>query len=382
MLALKIQAGAGIGLGGTVVAGSDRRLRIEGLDLLRGFAILLVLVRHSWPEFTGGGGLVGVVAFFTLSGYLITGVLMNDLRRHGRVRYGHFYRNRAIRLLPALGFLLLAFVIVEGVLNVSGTRESVGRSLIVAATYTMNIPEFDHGSQNLSHLWTLANEEQFYLVWPLLLAFGLRIRKLRLVVAVVAVGLLLVLAATVVVIEPVERLYPLPTSWTIAMVVGAAAKLGERRIDAFLHGRRATIGALVGVVGLLVLAFLPDAKSSPVMYLVGGTLIGGLTVLLIWKLRTIPVVPTYAKPLLWLGTISYAAYLWNYPMTWWLRDAGLELWAPAAVVLTLLAATASWFVVEKPFNRFKGRLDSRARQRVDELVPAAQTWDSREVVKP
>lgn len=333
--------------------------RIQGLDVIRGFAILLVLARHSWPGVFGGGGIVGVVVFFTLSGYLITGLLTADLHKYGKVRYGRFYRNRAIRLLPALVFMLIGFVIIEGIFNVSGTRGSVLRSVIVSITYTMNLP-FNHGSPNLSHLWTLANEEQFYLIWPIILAFGIRFRKLKWVVAASAILLMLMLIGTIVIAgDDVGRIYTLPTTWTISMVVGAAAQLGQKRIDGWLSGRRTTIGLIVGVVGLVALAFVPEAKSSTALYVVGGTLIGLLTILMIWKLREVPVVSVWWRPLLGLGIISYAAYLWNYPITRWLRDVGVEFWAPAAVALTIVAAAISWFAVEKPFNAWKQSLDRR-----------------------
>lgn len=345
--------------------------RIEGLDLLRGFAILLVLIRHSWPQYVGGGGLVGVVVFFTLSGYLITGLLTADIRTYGRVRYGRFYRNRAIRLLPALAFLLVGFVIVEGVLNVLGTRDEVWRSVLVAVTYTANIPGFDHGSPSLDHLWTLANEEQFYLVWPLLLALGIRFRRLRLVVALSAVALIGMLVASVAVTPAVAQLYTLPSTWTISMIVGAAAQLGQRRIDRWLRGWHVNAGAVVAVIGLLGLSLVPGAKSSVPMTLLGGTAIGILTVLLIWKLRTVSVVPRPARPLLWLGMISYAAYLWNSPITWWLRGLDVPFWEPVAIALTVVAAGVSWFAVERPFTALKHRLDARARLR--ELDPVFVT---------
>lgn len=171
--------------------------RIEGLDLLRGAAIALVLLRHSWPDAFGGAGIVGVVVFFTLSGYLITGLLAADVRRYGRIRYGRFYRNRFLRLIPALLFVLAGLVVIEGILDVSDTRRFVPRTIGVALTYTMNIPLFNHGSPNFSHLWTLANEEQFYLVWPLIIVLGVRYRKLRLLVAVTAAALIVLLVTTV-----------------------------------------------------------------------------------------------------------------------------------------------------------------------------------------
>lgn len=364
--------------GRTVKISTVAHRRVQGLDLLRGAAIILVMLRHSWGEVFGGGGIVGVVVFFTLSGYLITGLLASDVRRYGRVRYGRFYRNRALRLIPALVFMLCGFVIMEGLLNVSGTRDQVVRSVLVALTYTQDIPGFNHGSGNLSHLWTLANEEQFYLVWPLIIFLGIRFRKLRLVVALSAAALFLALVASLIINrDDIGAVYSLPTTWTISMVIGAAAQLGQPRISQLLRGTRGTVAAVASAIGLVVLLFFPDAKDNLTSYVVGGSLIGLLTIPVLWKLKSQEVVPSVLRPLVWLGLISYAAYLWNYPIIWWLRDSGMTVgWEWAAIGLTIVAAAVSWFAVEKPLNRVKQRLDARAVARSLEAQTAATAADT------
>jgi peptidoglycan/LPS O-acetylase OafA/YrhL len=357
---------------GLIMTSSVVHARIQGLDVLRGFAIVLVLIRHSWPDIAGNAGIVGVVAFFTLSGYLITGILLTDIRRFGRVNYRRFYRNRAIRLIPALVFLLLGVVLMEGVFNVSGTRDQVLTSLVVALTYTMNLPVIPNGSPNLSHLWTLANEEQFYLVWPVLLLIGVRLKKLRWVVWLSGIGIMLALVATIVVSQPdVSKVYSLPTAWTISMVLGAAAQLAKDRISAVLYGRRATVVALLAVVGLIAISFAEEQKDSPIAYLIGGPLVATLTIGLLWRLQEWQEVPTALLPMLWLGTISYAAYLWNYPLGWWLRDIGVEGAEYWAVAGTIGIATVSWFCVEQPFNRFKKGLDLRSQSRPQSRTSSA-----------
>ncbi|WP_396599833.1 acyltransferase family protein [Frigoribacterium sp. R86507] len=350
--------------------------RIQGLDLLRGAAILLVLLRHSWPDLFGGAGIVGVVVFFTLSGYLITGLLADDVRRFGRIRYGRFYRNRFFRLIPALLFVLVGLVVMEGLLDVSDTRRFVPRTIGVALTYTMNIPLFNHGSPNFSHLWTLANEEQFYLVWPLIVFVGVRYRKLRLLVAVTAVVLVVLLVATVAWHrDDIGTIYNYPTTWTISMVVGAAAKLGEPRLDALIGGRRAAPAALVGAIALVAMSLVPDAKDHLVTYLLGGAAIGVSTVLVVWKLKGWVVVPRGLGPLVALGTISYAVYLWNYPISWWLRDGGAPEVPFTTVVLSIAAGVVSWVVVERPVAGLKARLETRATDgtRRPEPVPTARS---------
>lgn len=341
--------------------------RIEGLDLLRGFAIFLVLVRHSWPEPFGGAGIVGVVVFFALSGYLITGLLMSDLQRFGKVRYGRFYFHRAIRLLPAL----VALLVVYGVVNVifDPLREGLrltARAIFTAITYTGNIPGQPRGAP-LGHLWTLATEEQFYLVWPLLLAaVGFRLRSLLLAAllgfVIVGGGLALHISARA---DDIASIYTMPFSWALAMMIGAAARLGNGQLDRVLPAAGAPRGLLsLAVMGVLVgFCFLPEVKAEVLMYVLGGPVIAICTVVLLFHLKTWSVVPTaLLRPMLWLGTVSYAAYLWNYPITKWLAGADqvLDGWTPVmAVVATVAAATVSWFVVEQPARRLRDLIDRR-----------------------
>jgi peptidoglycan/LPS O-acetylase OafA/YrhL len=339
--------------------------RIEGLDVLRGFAILLVLLRHAWPQTFGAAGIIGVVVFFALSGYLITGLLLRDISSGGRVRYGRFYRHRAIRLLPALIVVLAAFAVIEGIFDLNGDRDEVVRSLIVGITYTMNIPGFDHGSDLLGHLWTLATEEQFYLVWPLILVWGARKRRIGPAVFLAGVLIGAALVATLVWASPnYGMLYPWPTSWSLAMVIGAAAQVGTGRVSALLPpgSVRVRVAGSVALVVILLLAVLPE-RGGPWAYLVTGPVTALATVVLIAVVREWRATPARAlRPLVWLGTVSYAAYLWNWPIVGWLEAAGAGDWTPLlSITLTLAAAAASWVVVERPANRLRVLLDARAR---------------------
>lgn len=342
-------------------AGGARR--IEGLDLLRGLAIALVLIRHSWPDFAGTAGVVGVVLFFTLSGYLITSLLTADITRFGRVRYGRFYRNRALRLLPALVLLVAGYAIVTLAWNPLNSNDNVLRAVVVSLTYTMDIP-FDHGTIALSHLWTLAVEEQFYLIWPIVLAVAIRLQRVRLALIISSIGIVALLVTSYLVAQPDPvRIYTLPTSWCISMIIGAAASFAMPRLDGLLRGTRTTRygSGLVALLSLLTIAMLPEAKQSLALYLVAGPLIAVATVVLITHLRTWQYSPLQILvPLRWLGTISYAAYLWNYLILSWQGPARPSSAQSIAVVaLTLLAATLSWFAVERPMLNWKSRLDHR-----------------------
>jgi peptidoglycan/LPS O-acetylase OafA/YrhL len=149
---------------------SPERGRILGLDVLRGVAVALVMLRHAWPDRFGGAGIAGVVIFFALSGYLITGLLRSDLSRRGRIRYGRFYRNRALRLLPALFVLVAVFTLVEAVWNPLRDRALLWHTVVVSLTYVMDLPGHWAVSDGMTHLWSLATEEQERSRWPPLVA--------------------------------------------------------------------------------------------------------------------------------------------------------------------------------------------------------------------
>ncbi|WES62854.1 acyltransferase [Microbacter sp. GSS18] len=345
---------------------SSTARRIEGLDLLRGIAILLVIVRHSWPDVFGGAGIVGVVTFFALSGYLITGLLVDDLRRYGRVRYGRFYFHRAVRLLPALAMMLVVFAMVDGVFDWTGRQDLVPRSLLLGITYTMNIPGTGETNGAVNHLWTLATEEQFYLVWPLVLVLGIRLRKLRLAVIASGTVLLVALGTSLLVVAPgYDRVYAWPTTWAVSMVIGAAAQLGKRKVMDILDrsSRRARMSAGMALGCIVLLSFAPDAKSQWWLYFVLGLLTSAATVVLIFFLTRWEIIPVpWLRPLLWLGIISYAAYLWNKPIVVWLAEADLGDAGPLlSAAATLVAATISWYAVERPANRLRKKLDSRSQ---------------------
>jgi peptidoglycan/LPS O-acetylase OafA/YrhL len=340
--------------------------RIAGLDLLRGLAIALVLLRHAWPGTFGSAGIVGVVAFFALSGYLITGILLTDIVERGRVDLVRFYRNRALRLFPPLLLLLAVIAVVTLVADPLDQRDGLARALVIGITYTGNLP-IDLGNSTIDHLWTLATEEQFYLAWPLLLTLAVPRRRAGLMVLAVAAALLLVLTITIIGAGPdIEAIYRYPASWSLALVIGAAARIWTHRVAAWLptgRAARSVLGSLAVAV-LCGLAFLPGGKSEAASYLLLGPSIAVVTVVLIHVWSDWRDLPTAAlRPLLALGTISYATYLWNYPIVLWLGAAigGTDLaeWRPVAgIVVTIVAATLSWWLVEAPSRRWRRRWDA------------------------
>jgi len=321
-------------------------MRIAGLDLLRGLAIGLVMLRHAAPDLAPGAGVVGVVMFFTLSGYLITGLLHDELEQTGRVDLRRFYVRRARRLVPALLFLVAGVVVVTLLLDPLGDREELGKTVLVALTWTGNLP-FGHASDATFHLWTLATEEQFYLVWPALLAVAFAARRTGLALGLAAATCLAACVATVVWLrEAPDLAYSLPTTWALCFVVGAAARLHGTRLD--------PRWAMAALPALGVLSMLP-LRGQSVTYLLGGPAIAVLTAVLLLAWRGLVTVENVAlRALVWLGTVSYAAYLWNYPLTLWLRPhLGVAAGVTAAAGTLVLAALSRRYVEQPVRSRPK-----------------------------
>ncbi|GAB3195132.1 hypothetical protein GCM10027062_01300 [Nocardioides hungaricus] len=301
--------------------------RIDGLDLIRGIAIGLVMLRHAVPGVFAGAGVVGVVMFFALSGYLITGVLERG------PRLGEFYARRARRLVPALLVLVAGVALVTLVADPLGDRDELGWTMLWALTWTGNLP-FASVDGATFHLWTLATEEQFYLLWPATL---LLLGRHRALVVAGAATVLACLATVWWLAEAPDLAYALPTSWAVCFVIGAAVRL---------HGDRLAVPAWAAPAALAALTALSvvPLRGHALTYLAGGPAIAALTGVLILAWRTWLTVTGPLAAVVWLGTVSYAAYLWNYP---------LSLWLPAlpAAALTLVAAALSWRYVEAPLQR-------------------------------
>lgn len=350
--------------GAAPVAPSTGKPRMPGLDVMRGAAILLVMLRHSWGNTFPNGGIVGVVLFFALSGYLITGVINSEMTRRGRLSYWRFYRNRFLRLYPALIAMLAIFAAVGMTLDLLDDKHKVWRSVLGGVTYTTDL--WTSGiSAGIAHLWTLAIEEQFYLVWPIILVFAIRRRLVGAVLIVGLVGLTALCAYVIFTNKRVIDVYVYPSSWAVTLLIGSAGYLNRDWFRGVLLGWRGRIAAILAVAFVVFVTFLPEAKSQSWLYLVGGPAIALCSVILILQAEKWRKMPVVLTPLRALGLISYAAYLWNYLIRIWLNE--LNDGRPSnmdrllMVVLTLAAATLSWWLVEKPFAEYRKRLDARER---------------------
>jgi peptidoglycan/LPS O-acetylase OafA/YrhL len=361
---------------------------IEGL---RGLAILLVVGFHAGVSVLAGG-FVGVDIFFVLSGFFITGMLAREMATNGTVNLTEFYGKRALRLLPALLIVMLVTLAAVMWLYAPIDRAAIASNARAVAMYSGNIEfarntvdYFGSGDNPLLHTWSLAVEEQFYLVWPLLFLviaglYGLKtasdpdeyyaVTRRRLLIAIALVGVAsLVLSLWLTGVSQPWAFFGMPTRiWEFAL--GGALAMMNLRTD---HSR--PLATLLQVGGLLVIAIAVFSYDSATLYPgaaaimpamgAAALLIGGQGAPDSFVSRALS-----APWLQWLGRMSYAWYLWHWPLIGvgaLLGGAGVWVklaWSGIALVLAWLTHR----FIERPARDGSGRL---SRIPTNWLAPAA-----------
>ncbi len=308
--------------------------RIAALDGLRTVAIIMVVGYHVDKELVPAG-YWGVIVFFVLSGYLITRLLCVEKDRTGRVNLLSFYLRRALRLLPAV------FIVCAALLAIGTRWALVVPTLGYHANYA-RIAGVDLGL--LKHTWSLAVEEHFYLVWPLVIGAVPARHRLR----VVGLLALTAIAWRAIAIEIMSASWVYNSTDTNAAALLAGCWLAVARP----RPRRFAGWSIPALLGLMLLPAFGEASAG---FAWGGFVAIGLGMAAVqyaitgprWLEASIPV---------WLGKISYGLYLWHYV---YLRG-GITAWV--ALPLTVVTAAASWYLVEEPIRRWRSRLTkTRAR---------------------
>ncbi|MFW3172829.1 acyltransferase family protein [Geodermatophilus sp. CPCC 206100] len=369
----------------------DRGVRIE-IQALRALAVSLVVVYHVTP-LDLPGGFVGVDVFFVVSGFLITGHLMREVERTGRIRLAQFWARRARRLLPAALLVLLVsavatFLVVPTTLWQQFLRE-LGSSALYVENWLLAGDAVDYlAAHNTAspaqHYWSLSTEEQFYLAWPLLIlgATGLAVRtglrRRRLAVA----GLLGALTLASFAYSLWATTHSAPTAYfatparawefgagALLAVLAAAAPTGRERL------RRAVSWAGFGAIAYAALQYdgtTPFPGTAALLPVLG-------TVAVIWAGAPSgdwsPTKVADFGPVRFLSDISYSAYLWHWPVIVLLPFAlGHPLGTRSqvgVVVVTIAAAWATKVVVEDPVR--SGRFLTARPPRVTYVATALAT---------
>jgi peptidoglycan/LPS O-acetylase OafA/YrhL len=328
------------------------------IDGLRAVAVIPVVFFHAGLS-VFSGGFIGVDVFFVISGYLITAILLEELRT-GKFSVGRFYERRARRILPALFVVMLVSIPLALMLMLPPQLKDFGQSLVAVSLFASNILSwlesgyFEAASElkPLLHTWSLAVEEQFYVIFPLLLMALWRWTRILLLPVITALALAsLAMCIVGAIASPHGNFYlPHVRAWELL----AGSILAVSRIDRTHKPNDAL--AVVGL-GLIVVAVLLLDSETP--YPSAYTLLPVIGCWLVIAFATSESGPgrlLASKPLVWIGMLSYSAYLWHQPLFAFARLAAGEVephWLAMAglVGVTFSLAYLTWRFIEEPFRR-------------------------------
>ena len=372
---------------GSATAGSGdpaSTQHVPALDGMRAVAVLLVLLFHlQVPGFRAG--FVGVDIFFVLSGFLITSLMLAEHRRTGRISLPDFWARRARRLLPALLLLLIVVALSTWATASFTERESMRGDLLATSGYVANWRFISTSSyfadtgidSPLEHTWSLAIEEQFYLLWPLIVvaaiaAFArprLGVATVAAVAAIISIGLLRLLWTP----ESIERAYMGTDARIFEPLIGGlgAAFIAGPRLRAWTD-RWAPL--LLGLGGAALISGIGLVGSSSTSYYLGGAVLISIATLLVmvplWNGRGGVVGRAMGwRPFAWVGVVSYGAYLWHWPLIVWLgvrtQSPGIDrVFRQVGVIgLTFGIAAVSYYTIERPIRRRATRTGTSGRRR-------------------
>jgi peptidoglycan/LPS O-acetylase OafA/YrhL len=328
--------------------------RVAALDGIRGFAVAIVMIGHA--GFLPAGG-AGVDMFFVLSGFLITGLLLEEKHATGRVGLFNFYMRRVLRLAPALALMVTLWLIASAILHV-GFRRQLEDSAMAAGYIANWTLAFGTGRPLfLGHTWSLCIEEQFYALWPWITLgiYGLFGRS-RLGGEICLAGAIGVMAYRYWMSEfagaSLYRVYFALDTRSDALLLGAALAFLNIRLPKLAAEILGWLGAaaLIAYLAPYVYPFgasyvIPAACTAVILVGLLNAPSGSLAKLLSWR------------PLAWLGMISYGLYLFHYPIIRYMKFKQFDSWIILLVELplALLVATLSFYLLERPCLRLKDR---------------------------
>jgi len=342
------------------------------LDGLRAMAVTIVLIAHTHLALLPSGA-VGVDIFFVLSGFLITTVLSAEMGQRGTLSTRNFYIRRILRLAPCLILATAVFAVLARIETGSWPL----MQLAIALTHTSNWARalYDAPLGAIDHYWSLAIEEQYYLVWPLIVLWLERsmrdTTRKGLVLVACALALALYRAVMVGTYSP-ERIYFGLDTHMDGLVLGSGlsylVKSGIYRRSAMLNGKALALLVVPACIVLLLILCYVNWRS-PWMGRFGFAAAAVAAALIVYDLVAGPASwlrsPLSLPPVTYIGRISYGLYLFHMPLfqavDYALPDTSLRLRAPFKIILAVAVASASYYGVERRFLKLKQRFAPRAR---------------------
>jgi peptidoglycan/LPS O-acetylase OafA/YrhL len=351
---------------------------ISGLDGLRAISVLAVILYHLHFPWINGGYL-GVTVFFVLSGYLITDLLINEYQKTGMIDFKSFWVRRLRRLLPAL-FVMLILITVWITLfqrdYLAGLRGEIGAAFVYISNWYYVWQEHSYFTKfappsPLQHMWSLAVEEQFYIVWPILMLLALKFAKSTGKLAFLVMLLSVVSAEFMAFLftpdEDPSRVYYGTDTRAFSLLIGAALAIvwPSRRLKPQVTAemkRALDITGLAAFIGMILFIIFLREDSAFLYY--GGMYLASAIVALLIAVIVHPAsivgdVLSW-RPLLWFGVRSYGIYIWHFPILVLLGlgvDTGeFQMWRVLlALVLTIVLSALSWKFIEDPIRKGEWR---------------------------
>jgi peptidoglycan/LPS O-acetylase OafA/YrhL len=326
---------------------------LQPLDGLRAVAAILVLLMHARLPYSGGGGLIGVGTFFVLSGFLITRLLVHEYEQEGRIDYLAFQWRRFARIVPLVILFVLVFLLVQS--HLFPKAKPLAEIIPVLFFYKNYAVMFAKTSFVLGHMWSVAVEVQFYLIWPVILAGLLTLygRSAATSLAVLALAFLAWRWGLRILAESgFYRSYFSFENSAASLVLGAWLAVAMKQ--AVLSARFANILGIASVIifaGIMVQdwAFI---RRYNVHFLTANDLASIAMIAAILTHSSIPSRLLSAKIFIPLGAWSYGIYVWHYPIARVARDNLPGVYSAAVVLLvTLVLAALSYYFFERPMRQ-------------------------------
>ena len=357
---------------------------IPELDGLRGIAIIMVLLHHGGMS---RGGFIGVDIFFVLSGFLITSLLLKEYSEYQRISFKKFYIRRILRLYPLLLLVLSVYLLINFIFQDRSVfiREFIDS--IISLCYLTNWSwAFQmHNPDILRHTWSLSIEEQYYLIWPLLMLILLKyVKKKKWIVSIVFTLALFSWLTRVILLyngASIFRVYNGLDTRADALMVGSLLAIIENlsfmknKVKAFVSKLSLILCPFSFLVFLFINRYID--YTEPIVYLAVLTIVNLSTAIIILNIIHNPqnfinkILALY--PLRQIGVISYGIYLIHYPVMRFMWSHGFHhllvtvIGSSAALILAL----ASYSFYEKPFLKMKNRFSAYTNEREELTLKAA-----------
>lgn len=327
------------------------------LDGLRALAIILVVASHANFRFFQNGG-IGVSVFFTLSGFLITTLLLEEYNESNDVSLKRFYIRRTFRLFPALYVMLLLLSAYAIFWCVGALKINLLKEVLAAALYVSNISwKWGWGTEKLYiyHTWSLGVEEQFYLIWPFILLFFMKNQKIKLLSVI-----LFFFVGTIWLLKFTHRFsYVAGDIIKESIFIGCLIALIRNKYEQY--SKIPLVLAMIALITILIIGIKPVTIENATVTTLLIAVCSGLLILSLLQENILTTCFSY-NPIVFIGKISYSLYIWHAPVFRFFYFHPIlppRISFVTKIIVSILFSLASWYLIEKKTTQLGRKLSER-----------------------